>query len=756
MNKIVLDRPAVKWRQALPAGNGHMGAMVYGGIEQERIELTENTFYSGEALEKNEKGSGKEAFYQMREEIGQGAYEKAHQTAEAFIGSRGNYGTNLPVGTLELIFSAEKKAVTQYKRELSLERGVISCEFETDEGSIRRDLWISHPAHVLVYEINTSFSGSCRLQYHNSNAFGRIEYREHQIAFTARAWEEMHCDKKTGTSLGGCLCVVTDGIVRNGEDNSGLLITDSRHTVLYLAMETDFSLCHNKKTAKKTLPDLKRKAAERVEAAIKQGAETLLKEHEKDIKKQMERCTLWLEGEEPEIASLPVLFQYGRYLLLSSSRADSKLPAHLQGIWNDFVACRIGWTCDLHLDINTQMNYWPSEVTGLEECVRPLCSLIRNRLVPEGRKTAHDFYGLTGWVTELVTNAWGYTAPYWAVPLAPCPTGGVWLVTHLWEHYCYGEDLDFLKQELLPAVEEASAFFTEYVYRLPDGSFESGPSVSPENSFVLEEKHYQISNSCTYEILMIRELLSIYLAIDRLLPGRCKPALRNKAEEICKNLPPYRILPDGTIAEWNHDYPAADPQHRHTSHLLGLFPFSQITPEKTKELALAAERTIQKKLQPEEGFEDTGWARSMLMLYQARLGNPEECEKYIKKMRSSLLSENGFVMHPPTRGAAAFDDVYELDGNTGLTACIAEMLMQSHEGVIRLLPALPAAWQTGAVKGLRARGGVTVSIQWKNAKLQEASFYSERSKQIVISYQGKSEKINLKEKESVLYQSCAR
>ncbi len=398
----------------------------------------------------------------------------------------------------------------------------------------------------------------------------------------------------------------------------------------------------------------------------------------------------------------------------------------------------------MHLDINTQMNYWPAEVTNLSETGIPLYNWITQDLSPAGEVTARKAYGLDGWVGELVSNAWGYAAPYWASAIAPCPTGGIWILMQLWEHYQYSEDKEFLRNTAFPLIKSAAVFFNQYVFKDKiTGCFTCGPSISPENSFVYKDKKLQISNGCTYEILMIRELFSVYLASCDIL----KLEENSLAEEISHklvNLIPYRITAEGTIAEWSHDLREADPQHRHTSHLLGLYPFSQLTPEETPDLCEAAEKTLERKLTPAENWEDTGWARSMLLLYETRLEHGNKAYGHIKNMTDNLLEPNNLVYHPPTRGAYAFDHVYELDGNTGLTTAIAEMLLQSHNGILRLLPALPKNWEEGSVTGLLARGNITVDLYWESGRLRYAKLTSKRDKKIRISYKGMKREVYLK------------
>lgn len=720
--KLVYKEPASRWGEALPLGNGQIGAMVYGNKTCEKINLTENTFYSGEAAhEANQRGAA-DAFFRMRQADAQGEFDNVHKEAEKFIGRRESYGTHLPTGDL-CVSCQVNENLTEYERGLDIASGkawVIRAD-----GTVRiiEEIWVSQPDKVMILCMRSDKKTSMKVWFEPNNQEGGTRKKETAMQFWADAFESIHCDEKTGVHLEGAIRVKTDGHVQYETD--GILVTDCMYTVFYLAMETSY---HQEE---KTTDELFKVAEERCKAAETQGLDTLLCRHEEDMKHLTAGMELEIDGIDEVSRKIPFLFQYGRYLLFCSSREDSKLPTHLQGIWNDNVACRIGWTCDMHLDINTQMNYWPAEFSGLSQTTEPLFRWIKNCLVPEGRKTAKTAYEQSGWVGEIVSNAWGYAAPYWASPIAPCPTGGVWILTHMWEHYLYTKDTGFLKNKAFGLIEEAARFFVGYVYKTESGAYTCGPSISPENSFLYKGEPRQISSGCTYEILMIRELFDIYMkAADELYVADTD--LYAKIKQIYEELLPYRILENGCIAEWNHNLPEADTQHRHTSHLLGLFPFAQITPEETPSLCEAAEKTIQRKLTPEENWEDTGWARSMLMLYEARLQNGEKAYAHICSMVEHLLEPNQMVYHPPTRGAGAFDHVYELDGNTGLCSCIGEMLVQTHQNRIRLLPAIPKEWKNGVVRKFQARGNVQIDMEWKAGMLERAVLRSAEPRMVTL------------------------
>jgi alpha-L-fucosidase 2 len=734
--KLIKNQPATRWGEAFPVGNGHMGAMVYGSLPENKIELTENTFFSGEKSDSDNRSGANQAFYRMRELASRGEYDKVHKEAEDFIGIRSNYGTNLPVGHLLVDYGFKPEEAIGYERSLNIRNGMVTSSFWKDSFKYQEELFLSHPDQILMDHIKLEGKDNVKISFHPSNEYGKVYYEDSTLSFTCYAYETLHCDRPCGAMAVGHAAIVTDGSC--SADGDGIVITEATNIKLYLRFLTDF-----KSTLASDENRLLQEVISHVQKCIEKEYSRLKQRHQRDISRYMDRVSFQLEGSDEYVNQIPVLFQYGRYLLLSSSREDSKLPAHLQGIWNDNVACRIGWTCDMHLDINTQMNYWPSEAVNLSESSKPLFQWIKDDLMPSGTLTARESYGLSGWVGELVSNAWGFAAPYWASPIAPCPTGGIWVMMQMWEHFLYNRDLRFLKGEFLPVLESAVEFFEQYLFLdKSTGYYTSGPSISPENSFLYQGKPFQISNGCTYEVLMIRELFLVYQESCNLL-GLNHELYRR----ICEKTPllqPYRITSQGTIAEWNHDLEEADPQHRHTSHLLGLYPFTQINPEDTPELCEAAKKTLQAKLNPIQNWEDTGWARSMLMLYEARLYHGDEAYEHMKSMLKNLLEPNHMVYHPPTRGAGAFDHVYELDGNTGLTTCIAEVLLQSQKGVIRLLPALPGQWKTGEISGLRARGNITVDMKWDHGKLIYARLTSKKNVTCIVEYSGERWEIDLK------------
>lgn len=749
--RLWYKKPALSWKEGLPLGNGHVGAMLDGGVNRETINLSESTCFSGEASLKNNQSGAPEVFRKMRKAVEEGDFATAKQLSDGFIGIRHNFGTNLPLGNLIIELEENPENYCLYKRSLSISSSLAELEYKVEDTTYHRTVFLSNPHRVLVVKLAADKSGKinvCLSLDGGDNSYSvEIDSRLDFLLY-GKASEKIHSDGKAGVNFHGRMRILH----KNGEvkiKQGKLCAENCDEVVILTSLATNFDGTDEVQTC-----------FDQVEAAAAIGFETLLDIHVKDYKTIFDRVTLKLVGdnnydrptdewlkeikngaEDPALTAL--MFQYGRYLLISSSRESSQLPAHLQGVWNDYVACRIGWSCDMHLDINTQMNYWPIEVANITECGDPLFKWIRDKLVPSGRITAREAYGLDGWVAELVSNAWGYAAPYWHSNISPCPTGGVWVATHLWEHYKFTQDKTFLEQYAYPVIEESVRFFIEYIFEdLETGYLIGGPSISPENIFEVNGKEYSFSNGCTYENIMIREIFNIY--IDASYELGHDSVLLERVKAGVNRLLPYQLDKEGLIKEWMHDYKAVDKQHRHTSHLLGVYPFSQITPDKTPQLIPAVSKSLEDKLTPEESWEDTGWARSMLMLYAARLREGAAANEHILSMQRKLTNQNLMVKHPPTRGAGSFDDVYELDGNTGLTACVAEMLIQSHDNEIHLLPALPAAWSSGYVTGLCARGGYTVDIYWEEGKLIKANITSKKASSCKVRYNGQSTYLQVK------------
>lgn len=747
MNNLILwyKQPAKNWTEALPLGNGHTGAMVYGGTGIEKIDLTENTCYSGEISDFNSQENASMYIPQIRDALFRNDYKKADELSQHITGRKLNYGTNLPFGNLILDFENQKDEVTEYTRELQLENALSVVKYKKGNVQYIREFFVSHPNKVAVMRVSCSepdildFSASID-GWDNPHS---VEIgKDGDMVLNGHAYETIHSDGKVGVTIHGRMRVIAQNGTVSTQDNK-ICIKGAESAVILLAIGTDFADSDIAVSCKKC-----------IDAAAAVTYEDLKSIHINDHQSLFNRVTFELPGnsnsylptdqrlneikkggEDPALTAL--MFQYGRYLLMSSSREDSPLPAHLQGIWNDNIACRIGWTCDMHLDINTEMNYWPTEVTNLSECGTPLFNWVEDRLVPSGKQTAKNTYGLDGWVAHVLSNAFGYSAPGWGLSWGLGPTCGMWVATHLWEHYQFTGDKEFLHNEVYPVYREALKFFLGYLTKDPEsGYYLSGPSISPENCFMYDWNNSIVANvsmGTVCDTIIIRELLNSFISTCEILD--IKDDLLAETKEKLEKLPPFKIGRLGQLQEWFYDFDEPDPHHRHSTHLLSVFPFSQITPGETPELARAARVTIKKRTSPEWTWEDTGWARSLLINYTARLQDTETFYRFILAFQRGLTNDNLLSFCPP--GAGADTNVFEMDGTTGLCSGIAESLMQSHNGVINLLPALPEKWDAGSVKGLRARGGYVVDIVWKEHKPVSAGIYSEHGGTCTIKYKDK-------------------
>jgi alpha-L-fucosidase 2 len=458
----------------------------------------------------------------------------------------------------------------------------------------------------------------------------------------------------------------------------------------------------------------------------------------------LRRKTLASGVRDPSLCAL--FFQYWRYLTIAGSRADSPLPLALQGIWNDGLASSMGWTDDFHLDINTQQNYWLAEVGNLAESQTPLFSLIEG-LRESGTKTAKELYGAPGWVSHVVTNPWGYTAPGWGLGWGLFVTSGIWIALQMWEHFRFTQDVRFLRERAYPVFKDAAGFFLAYMVEHPKhGWLVTGPSDSPENSFRTPS-----GGSCsesmgpTCDRVLVDALFRIcgeaqaILAID--------PEFSTALREARTKLPPLQIGRYGQLQEWLEDYEEAEPNHRHTSHLIALYPENQISPEKTPALAEAARVTLKRRI-TQPNWEDTEWSRANLINYYARLWDGEAAHQHLLGLLADATEDNLLTY---SRGgvAGAAQNIFAIDGNTAGAAGIAEMLLQSQGGLIHLLPALPAAWPDGSVRGLRARGGFQVDIRWRSSRLVSASFFSREDGSCKVRYGSGVAEVRTKSGQSV-------
>lgn len=716
-------QPAKIWMESLPIGNGRLGAMTYGGIEEETLALNESTMWSGQYNDSQDKPFGRAKLDDLRKLFFDGKMVEGNQIAgDNLNGMQTSFGTHLPIGDLKMSFTYPKGDITNYRRSLSLNEAISNVSFSAGGVNYKREYFATNPDNVLVLRISADQPKSVTMNMAlDLMRQSELAVEDNQLVFTGKVDFPLH--GPGGVSFQGRIAVLAD----NGEvkmDKAGVSVSNADAVTMIVDVRTDYKN-----------PNYKASCASSVANAGKKSFDALKEAHVKDYSNLFNRVELSLGSDSNDTiptdvrrkqaqsgkvdASFDALyFQYGRYLTIASSRENSPLPIALQGFFNDNQACNMGWTNDYHLDINTQQNYWASNVGNLAECNAPLFNYIKDLSV-HGAKTAQVTYGCKGWTANTTANVWGYTPSSGSIIWGLFPMAGSWIATHLWTQYEYTQDKKYLAEVAYPLLKGNAEFILDYMAVNPNnGYLMTGPSISPENWFKTADGHELVASMMpTCDRQLVDEIFNScirsaqILGIDKAFSDSLKVALTK--------LPPVQLRANGAIREWFEDYDEALPNHRHTSHLLALYPFSQITLDKTPELAAAARKTIEARLAA-PNWEDTEWSRANMICFYARLKDAEEAYKSIKTLQASLSRENLLTVSPGGI-AGAPNDIYSFDGNPAGTAGIAEMLVQNHEGYIEFLPCLPQAWKDGQFKGICIRGGAEVSAKWNNSVMQQAS-----------------------------------